>query len=291
MSDPTSRSVAARHFGYVLMTFGTVLALLLAAPSRAAVEEIEATGRYYLGDNDTRLDGHRLALMEAKRNALEKAGTYVESITEVKDFQLTRDDVKTYTAGIIEVTEPEEPKWEMVGQTLRCTVKVKAQIDKDDVAKRIAALRQDKEATQQLKEERHKTETHEQKVAELNKKLKKTKKGSAAAKQAKESRDNELAGVDAATVRAQAIAAKTFSKESWEKVRGYVNNNVNLKGCMPFKTAETAHGPGGTRDAGLLIVAAPAFAFAISKPRKKDSSGRDGEDADRQAPRAGREST
>ena len=86
-----------------------------ASPAPAAIKEIEASGRYQLGDNDSKLDGHRLALMEAKRNALEKAGTYVESITEVKDYQLTRDDIRTYTAGIVEINETSEPKWEMIG--------------------------------------------------------------------------------------------------------------------------------------------------------------------------------
>ena len=87
----------------LILAVSSVLPCGAARPGRAAVQEIQATGRYHLGDNDTRIDGHRLALMDAKRNALEKAGTYVESITEVKDFQLTRDDIRTYTAGIIAV--------------------------------------------------------------------------------------------------------------------------------------------------------------------------------------------
>ncbi len=245
------------------------VALVFAGARRghaANVEDIEATGRYYLGDNDTRLDGHRLALMEAKRNALEKAGTYVESISEVKDFQLTRDDVRTYTAGIIQVEETNEPKWEMIGQTLRVTVYVKARVDKDEVAQRIAALHQDKEATKQLKEEQAKTRAHERKIAQLNRQLKHAKKGSAAAKRAKASRDNELAGIDAATLRAQAVAAETFTKESWDSVRGYVNRNVNLRGCMPFKSGESA-----TADArsGVLLVAAPALGVALCKPRRR----------------------
>ncbi len=290
MTQQRGADAATRWRRLALTVLSAVVLLGQAAPSPAAIEEIETTGRYYLGDNDTRPDGHRLALMEAKRNALEKAGTYVESITEVKDFQLTRDDIKTYTAGIIEVTETSEPKWEMVNQTQRVTVTVKARVDKDDVARRISALRQDKEATQQLKEARQTTEKHERKIADLNKKLKKTKKGSTAAKQAKESRDNELAGVDAATLRAQAAAAKTFSRESWDQMRGYVNRNVNLKGCMPFKSNETADGRGSNPHAGLLLVGAPALALAICKPRKGDTAARQAE-TNAEAQRAGKEST
>ena len=239
----------------VLLWLGCVTATF------ATIKEIDATGRYALGDNDTRIDGHRLALMDAKRNALEKAGTYVESVTEVKDFQLTRDDIHTYTAGLIEVTETEEPKWEMVGQTQRVTVSVRARVDTDVVTKRIATLRQDKEATKQLREEHAKQKENERKVAALNQKLRKAKKGSKQAEEARASRDNALAGVDAATLRAQAVAAKSFSKEEWEAMRGWVNRNVDVRGCMPFKTAQA----GGS---GLLAVGAPAVALVLCRPRR-----------------------
>jgi hypothetical protein len=275
VQQPRRRTVLGAVLSTVALVYG-------AAQSHAAIEEIEATGRYYLGDNDTRLDGRRLALMEAKRNALEKAGTYVESITEVKDFQLTRDDIRTYTAGVVEVNETEEPKWEMVGQQLRCTVTVKVRVDKDVVTQRIAALRQDKEATKELKDARAKTLENEKKVAELNRELKKAKKGSPAAKRAKESRDNALAGIDSATLRAQAAAAATFSKQSWESMRGYVNRNVNLKGCMPFKTAQTAQGAAVSSDAGLLIVTAPALVFATCRPIRRRRTSRKGAKAQRE---------
>lgn len=238
-----------------------------AAPTQSGVEEIEVTGRYYLGDNDTRIDGHRLALMDAKRTALEKAGTYVESISEVKDFQLTRDDIRTYTAGIVEVTETDEPKYELIGKQERCTVTVKVRVDKDEVAKKIAALRKDKEATQQLKEARANTVENEKKVAELNRQLKKAKKGSPAAKRAKESRDHALAGIDAATLRAQATGAAAYSKESWQRVKEYVNHNVNLSGCMPFRKSAAAHPPATARTAGLPLLGVPAVAFVMCRPR------------------------
>lgn len=261
----------------VLVSVGVaaLLAFVGVRTGRADVQEIEATGRYHLGDNDTRIDGHRLALMDAKRNALEKVGTYVESITEVKDFQLTRDDIKTYTAGIIAVDEQGEPKWEMIGPTLRCTVTVKAKVDKSSVTNKIGALRKDKEATQELRDARKKTQENEHKVAELNKQLKKAKKGSPAAKRAKESRDNALAGIDPATLKAQAIGMKNFSQAEWTQVRDYVNRNVNLKGCMPFKSSQTT----ADRGSGLLFVVVPALVFGMSKPRRRNASTRRRKDA------------
>jgi hypothetical protein len=276
---PAQRTIVTRRL-LLIIALSSLLPCVRARPGHAAVQEIEATGRYHLGDNDTKLDGRRLALLEAKRNALEKAGTYVESITEVKDFQLTRDDIRTYTAGIIETEEVGEPKWEMLGSTLRCTVTVKARVDKDNMMNRIASLRKDKEATQELREARKKTEENERKVADLNKQLKKAKKGSPAAKRAKESRDNALAGIDAATLKAQAIAVKNFSQAEWVQVRNYVNRNVDLKGCMPFKSTQPNQGTTADAGHGLLLVAGPALAFAVSKPRRGKHSKQRRKDAE-----------
>ena len=271
MKDRPVDHVMMVHRPLLMPAIAALLLLAGAGPCRATVKEIEATGRYHLGDNDSRTDGHRLALLDAKRNALEKAGTYVQSITEVKDFQLTRDDIKTYTAGIVAVEEEGDPKWEMIGETLRCTVTVKARVDDAGVTNKIASLRKDKEATQELRDARKHTEENERKVADLNKQLKKAKKGSPAAKRAKESRDNALAGIDSATLKAQAIGMKNFSQAEWLQVRDYVNRNVDLHGCMPFKSSKSAQASADSGN-GLLFVAAPAFAFAVSKPRRTKKS-------------------
>jgi len=280
MRDGRASQAVAMCRVLLLLAVAAVSPITGARPGWAAIQEIEATGRYHLGDNDTRTDGHRLALMDAKRNALEKAGTYVQSITEVKDFQLTRDDIKTYTAGIIAVEEEGDPKWEMIGESLRCTVKVKARVDDASVTNKIGALRKDKDATKELRDARKHTEENERKVADLNKQLKKAKKGSPAAKRAKASRDDALAGIDSATLKAQAIGMKNFSQAEWVQVRDYVNRNVDLHGCMPFKSSKPAPSTTADRGHGLLLVAAPALALAVSKPRRRKRSTPRRRDAD-----------
>ena len=141
----------------------------------AGTEEIEASAQYILGDNDSKLDGRRLALMEAKRNALEKAGTYIESFTEVKNFQLTQDQIRIYAAGILELKESGE-KWDRIGDNLAVTLTVKVKVDKDVVAKQIVAIRKNSEATQALEEAKAKIQEYERKIAEMNRELKLAKK-------------------------------------------------------------------------------------------------------------------
>lgn len=93
-----------------------------------------------MGDNDTRTDAKRLALLDAKRLALEQAGTYVESITEVRNFDLTNEEIRAYTAGIVEVME-QATRTTMEGETTVVQVDVTTKIDTDTVARQIDALR------------------------------------------------------------------------------------------------------------------------------------------------------
>jgi hypothetical protein len=62
---------------------------------------VTAVGEYIMGDNDTYTEAKRLALEDAKRIALEKVGTYIESKTEVKEGAVTSDEIRQYTAGIV----------------------------------------------------------------------------------------------------------------------------------------------------------------------------------------------
>jgi hypothetical protein len=94
-----------RNLFLLLSAPAGLLALLAASPADAELRTITATGEYRMGDNDTRTDAKRLALMDAKRLALEQAGTYLESVTEVKNLQVSRDEIRTYAAGIVEVKE------------------------------------------------------------------------------------------------------------------------------------------------------------------------------------------
>ena len=51
---------------------GFVVLVAVLHPSVAAsiIKDIEATGRFHMGDNDTKTDGHRLALANAKRSRI-----------------------------------------------------------------------------------------------------------------------------------------------------------------------------------------------------------------------------
>ena len=56
---------------------------------------------YQASDFDSRHSSRTIALEMLKRILIEELGTYLVSNTEVKNMQLTKDQVTTYSAGIV----------------------------------------------------------------------------------------------------------------------------------------------------------------------------------------------
>ncbi len=114
---------------YFVKFFILVLLLIpIAAP--AEVKEIICEGTYNMGDGETPGVAESRALLNAKRLAVEQAGTYVESYSKVKNFQLTADEVKIMASGVMEVTVLDK-KRTVVGEGFHFWVKIKALVNSD----------------------------------------------------------------------------------------------------------------------------------------------------------------
>ena len=137
------------------ITFVALL-LILFLPSLTAAETKTFIKEYtyQASDEDSKHSCRVISLREVKRLLLEELGTYLESETEVKDFQLTRDQITVLTAGIVQ-TELVEEKWD--GRTYWLKAKIKA--DSNDVVKAIDTLRQDRQKTKELEEIRKKSDS------------------------------------------------------------------------------------------------------------------------------------
>lgn len=139
------------------------------APS-ANVRVVTAHGEYRMGDHDTRADAVRLAVEAAKRDALEQVATYLESVTEVKDMDVTRDDIRTYTAGIVVVLDQTITTW-LEEQTVVIRADLTAQVDPDEVVQAIAALRENESAKNELVALRAETDQLHQQLDAANQAL------------------------------------------------------------------------------------------------------------------------
>src|SRR6185503_16752448 len=115
----------------------------------ANVRVVTASGEYQMGDHDTRADAVRLAVEAAKREALEQVATYLESVTEVKNLDVTRDDIRTYTAGVVMVLN-QEVSTRLEGETVVIHADLTAQVDPNEVAQAITALRENESAKNEL---------------------------------------------------------------------------------------------------------------------------------------------
>jgi hypothetical protein len=139
------------------------------APS-ANVRVVHATGEYRMGDHDTRSDAVRLAVEDAKREALEQVATYLESVTEITNMDVTRDEIRTYTAGIVMVLDQKITTW-LEEQTVVIRADLTAQVDPNEVAQAITALRENESAKNELVALRSETDQLRQQLDAANQAL------------------------------------------------------------------------------------------------------------------------
>ena len=103
---------------------------------------------------------------------LEKLGTYLESETQVKNFQLTKDQIVILTAGIVKAEIIEE-RWD--GKTY--FLEAKLSVDPKDIYKSIDNLRQDRQKKKELEETRERADEALREVGRLKKDLERAKIG------------------------------------------------------------------------------------------------------------------
>jgi tetratricopeptide (TPR) repeat protein len=119
---------------------------------------------YQASELDSKASCRTISLEMVKRLLLEELGTYLISETEVKDFKLTKDQVKTYSAGIVGA-EIIEDKWD--GKTYWLKAKVSA--DPIEVQKSLKKIIDDKYKAKELEESRKKAEELTKEIERLKK--------------------------------------------------------------------------------------------------------------------------
>jgi tetratricopeptide (TPR) repeat protein len=106
------------------------LLLLTSAVGFSETKEIVAEGAYHMGDGETPSVAESRALLQAKRLAVEQAGTYVESYSKVKHLQLTEDEIQVLASGLMEVTILDK-KRSIAGDGFNFSVKIRAIVHPD----------------------------------------------------------------------------------------------------------------------------------------------------------------
>lgn len=119
-----------------LIVLAAILVLVCPCAARAQSKTIEAEYTYVLGESDTRAQARRVCFLEAKRKAVEQAGTYVESTTEVADLMLSRDEIRTFASAFVEAEQVSE-EFFVSGGTFGVKCLVRVQVDPQTLGKRL----------------------------------------------------------------------------------------------------------------------------------------------------------
>ena len=85
-----------------------------------------------MGDGDTRELAKDKAVKDAMRIAIEKAGVYVESYSETKNYQLTDDQVRMIAAGVCKVLSQSTDFYTDSGEW-RCQAVIYAEVNTDNI--------------------------------------------------------------------------------------------------------------------------------------------------------------
>lgn len=131
--------------------------------ARPALQTITATHTYVMGDNDSRNEARQLCFLEAKRKVLERAGSVVQSSTEVRNFQLTTDQITSYSAAALSVEIVKED-FATVGGHSTLTLTVKADVYMPDIQTRLAEIVADKGLQGRITEQQEQLRQLEQQV-------------------------------------------------------------------------------------------------------------------------------
>ena len=128
-----------------LLRFLIALILIFPYTSFATVKTFVREYSYSAGEADSKLSSRAIALEQLKRLLLEELGTYLESQTDVKNFEITKDMITTLSAGVVQTVILDE-KWD--GRIY--WMKARLDADPDKVKASLNELRNDRKRTNEF---------------------------------------------------------------------------------------------------------------------------------------------
>jgi hypothetical protein len=184
-------------------------ALILPTSAFAEAQAITATHTYILGDNDSRNDARQLCFLQAKHKVLEQAERFIQSHSVVNTFELTKDQMTSYSAAVLSVEILKEDGGFSNGQhTL--TLTVKADVDIGQVNTLLAAIVADKSVADRVALQQQQIRELEGQVETLNSRLSVATSGTASELRKERTVVFEhIAGVD----RLQLVATERIARE------------------------------------------------------------------------------
>ena len=133
--------------------------ILIPCISRAEIKTYIHTVKQSFGGSQSPDDARVGAIAKAKREVLEKAGTYLESLTIVRESVVEKDEILALAAGVLKAEIVSQKNF-ATEDTFGIIVKAKVDVDTSILEERIRKLLQDRSLLEKYKE----NQKHEKKL-------------------------------------------------------------------------------------------------------------------------------
>jgi len=127
--------------------------LLLPAPAPGELRTVTHTVQQVFGGSQSPDDARIAAVAKAKREALEMAGTYIESMTVVRDARVAADEVLALSAGVLKAEVVSQRNY-VTGDAFGIEVAVRVDVDTSALDKRVKGLLEDRKYLKELQSAR-----------------------------------------------------------------------------------------------------------------------------------------
>ena len=150
------------------------LVFIIASAAFPELKTFSVTVKRVGGEYDSRDDIRELATLEAKRQALEPVGTYIETETIIRDYELDWDEILAIAAGVLSTKQASE-EWFLEGGYFKLWLTYEITVETDDVDRRIQVLLNDRQKLDDYKHLQAENSRIQEKMTQLKKQIEEAK--------------------------------------------------------------------------------------------------------------------
>ncbi|MCX5847221.1 MAG: DUF1566 domain-containing protein [Deltaproteobacteria bacterium] len=142
-------------------------AFIFVYPAFAEVKVFEQEVEESVSRGQSQEQVEAFALQKAKRLAVEEAGTYISSLTVVRNYQLQSDEVTALASGVVQAKIVGIPAVRVENGVVHVKVKARIDVDTSILDRQVQEIMKEKGTLKKLEKERKKNKELEEKLANL----------------------------------------------------------------------------------------------------------------------------
>ena len=158
-------TVASKKLRLLFVFF--ILCIMPVSAAFAEIKVFEKEIEEIVGKNQSQEQVEAFALQKAKRLAVEEAGTYISSLTVVRNYQLEKDEIIALASGIVQTRIVGVPSVKLKNGVIHVLVKARIRVDTGILGQQIEQIMKEKGTLKKLEEERRKVKDLEKRLAGL----------------------------------------------------------------------------------------------------------------------------